>query len=236
MTKPDNPSGGKTGPGKLSAVRQARSRERHAAVLAEALELIGERGYHGASLRELAKRLGISQPSLYHYFATKEELVEQIIDAYSERMFEGRPPPNLSLEELAVGLGQYVMQLYSTPSHPTFVRFMFAVSRIDPRFGRRLREVFEVRTRAFFAHDLAALALANGLDPEHLGHVFRAQINALALRLMEQTVLFDEQPISADVHIYAEQVTQMTLDHIAALRSRARTALPARARDDAGRD
>ena len=43
------------------------------------MRLIAERGYRGASLRELARRVGMQQPSLYHYFESKEDLVEQIV-------------------------------------------------------------------------------------------------------------------------------------------------------------
>ncbi len=40
-------------------------------ILEAALELIAEHGVAGASLRMLAKELGMSQPSLYHYFPSK---------------------------------------------------------------------------------------------------------------------------------------------------------------------
>ena len=39
--------------------------ERHREVLRVAMHLFAERGYAGASLRELARRLGMQQPSLY---------------------------------------------------------------------------------------------------------------------------------------------------------------------------
>jgi AcrR family transcriptional regulator len=52
--------------------------DRRTQILREALLLFAEHGVEGASLRELARRVGISQPSLYHYFASKEALVEAI--------------------------------------------------------------------------------------------------------------------------------------------------------------
>ena len=52
---------------------------KHLEVLRVAMRLIAERGYRGASLRELARRVGMQQPSLYHYFESKEDLVEQAI-------------------------------------------------------------------------------------------------------------------------------------------------------------
>ena len=42
----------------------------------------------GASLRKLAAKLGMSQPSLYHYFDSKDALVRQIIEHCASRMLE----------------------------------------------------------------------------------------------------------------------------------------------------
>jgi AcrR family transcriptional regulator len=58
--------------------------DRRAQILREALRLFAEHGVEGASLRELARRVGISQPSLYHYFSSKEALVEAIFAWKSE--------------------------------------------------------------------------------------------------------------------------------------------------------
>src|SRR5215831_8127078 len=52
--------------------------DRRQQILREGLSLFSEHGVEGASLRELARRVGITQPSLYHYFPSKEALVEAI--------------------------------------------------------------------------------------------------------------------------------------------------------------
>lgn len=204
--------------------RSRRTADRRAEILAEALELMAEHGYHGASLRDLAKRLGISQPSLYHYFASKDELVEQIIEAYSGRMFEGRPDLVQPLEQVPSVLRDWVVGLYQDSSHPTFVRFVFAVSRIDPRFGRLNREIFADRAIAGFATDLDELSRRNFIEVEQLRHALRAQVNAIALRLMEETVLFDARPIDDEVRRFADEVARMTTHWLLTLSERGRRA------------
>jgi len=200
--------------------RSRRTADRRAEILAEALELMAEHGYHGASLRDLAKRLGISQPSLYHYFASKDELVEQIIEAYSGRMFESKPSLIGPLEQVPLLLRDYVLRLYEHGPHPTFVRFVFAVSRINPRFGRLNREIFVDRANAALEPELAELARSHSIDVEQFGHVLRAEINAIAFRLMEETVLFDARPIGDDVRRYADEVANMTAHWLSTLRER----------------
>ncbi len=48
-------------------------------ILAEALSLFAESGYGGASMRELARRVGIRESSLYNHFAGKAAILEAIV-------------------------------------------------------------------------------------------------------------------------------------------------------------
>lgn len=49
-------------------------------ILNAAAQLFGERGYEGTNLRLLAKRIGISAPSIYHHFESKEALLFAVLD------------------------------------------------------------------------------------------------------------------------------------------------------------
>src|SRR3954463_8786936 len=49
-----------------------------ARILAEALDLFAQSGYGGASMRELARRVGIRESSLYKHFARKAPILEGI--------------------------------------------------------------------------------------------------------------------------------------------------------------
>jgi AcrR family transcriptional regulator len=57
------------------------SRER---ILAAAAALFSRRGYAAVSIRDLAEEAGLSKPGLYHYFASKEELLIEILRAELE--------------------------------------------------------------------------------------------------------------------------------------------------------
>ena len=48
--------------------------ERREEILDAALEVFAERGYHGASTDEIARRAGISQPYIFRLFGTKKDL------------------------------------------------------------------------------------------------------------------------------------------------------------------
>ena len=56
------------------------------AILDAALEVFGEVGLHGASLREIASRVDVSHQSLMHYFPTKNELLMAVLRRRDERL------------------------------------------------------------------------------------------------------------------------------------------------------
>ena len=49
-------------------------------ILKEAAHYFREKGYSGANLRELARRAGIQGGSIYHHFASKQEILFQLMD------------------------------------------------------------------------------------------------------------------------------------------------------------
>jgi AcrR family transcriptional regulator len=49
------------------------------AILRAAAALIAERGYHGASMRDIARAVGLQMASLYHHFGSKQELLVLIM-------------------------------------------------------------------------------------------------------------------------------------------------------------
>lgn len=49
-------------------------------ILKEAVDLIIDVGYKNASLREIAKRAGVSNPTIYNYFPTKERIIYAYIE------------------------------------------------------------------------------------------------------------------------------------------------------------
>jgi AcrR family transcriptional regulator len=55
-----------------------RAEERRAKLLAVAAETFSRRGYRATSMRDLAALAGIGKPTLYHYFASKEELLTRL--------------------------------------------------------------------------------------------------------------------------------------------------------------
>lgn len=57
----------------------AKGRAKREEILSRALDVIARQGYRGASVKELAAEVGLSQAGLLHYFDSKEELFTEIL-------------------------------------------------------------------------------------------------------------------------------------------------------------
>jgi AcrR family transcriptional regulator len=49
-------------------------------ILDETLRIVGQRGYHGFGISELAERCGLSKPGVLHHFGTKEQLLIAMLE------------------------------------------------------------------------------------------------------------------------------------------------------------
>ena len=188
---------------------------RHREVLEAALDLVAERGYAGASLRELARRVGMAQPSLYHYFESKESLVEQLIEHFAADMLVELPTPPERLDDVPGILVDYVARIWTKPSHAKFVRVASAVSRAEPRFAGLLREIFSDRFRDVQLAVVAYYASREGFDARELSHFVRMLSCAVAFHLFEERSMFDEREAGEDTREFIEFCARFGRDWIA---------------------
>jgi AcrR family transcriptional regulator len=78
-----------------------------AAILRAAVEVMGEDGYEGASIRDMATRAGVSVAALYYHFPSKHDLLREFLDealdvslARIERRVARHTSPVEQLEEI----------------------------------------------------------------------------------------------------------------------------------------
>jgi AcrR family transcriptional regulator len=62
------------------AVKRSKGEQTGQRILDAAEALFAERGYESASLREIARQVGIQQPGLYNYFENKQALYAAVLD------------------------------------------------------------------------------------------------------------------------------------------------------------
>ncbi len=70
-------------------VRSQRSSSRPAEILDAAAVLFADRGFHGVSIEDIGRAVGISGPGLYRHFAGKDSVLARMLVDVSERLLAG---------------------------------------------------------------------------------------------------------------------------------------------------
>ncbi len=90
--------------------RSARKAKREA-VLRAAVQMFNERGFHQTSLDDVAARLGISKPTIYHYLGNKDKVLLECVTIGLGQLIEaaeqGRATPGNGADRLLAYLVRY---------------------------------------------------------------------------------------------------------------------------------
>jgi AcrR family transcriptional regulator len=98
----------------MTATERKTREERREEILAAALEEFAERGLHGASTEDIARRAGISQPYVFRLFGTKKALFTAVVVRCFRETHElfGRAAEGKRGEEALEAMGRaYVQRL-----------------------------------------------------------------------------------------------------------------------------
>lgn len=120
------------------------SEERREEFVQKAIEFFAEEGF-ASSTRDLARRLGVTQPLLYRYFASKDDLISEVYEAIYVRRW--RPEWEAMLTNRDLPLRDRLIEFYRDYTAVAFQRdwmriFLFAGLKggaINRRYLERVR-------------------------------------------------------------------------------------------------
>jgi len=158
-------------------------------ILEAARASFGERGFDGASIRDVAGRAGVDPALVHHYFGTKQ----QLFVAAMEWPVDPRTAIGALAAEGPEGVGErlarFVVTLFDDPSFRPIVVGLIRSAASDPVAARMLREVIA-------GGPLPALAaVAGGPDADLRAELVGSQLVGFA---MARYVLAVEPLASAD--------------------------------------
>jgi len=89
-------------------------------IVEEASRLISSEGYDGMTMKQLASACGISEPALYRYFASKDDIYNAVLESIATRLDNANLFKKLEKEEdvhiLLSTLAQHIIDFYSKNS------------------------------------------------------------------------------------------------------------------------
>lgn len=124
-------------------------REKRRLILRAAITVFARSGYHTSRVADVAKEAGVAYGLVYHYFGSKEDLLEQIfrrtwsrmLEAVKEVEEEGAPARDQLAAVARIVLGAW-------EADPDLVRVLIREVARSPQLGREVDEI---------AHAFAAL-------------------------------------------------------------------------------
>ena len=153
-----------------------------------ALEVFTERGYHGASIGEVARRAGVTPPVIYDHFASKLDLHKRLLERTRDELLAmwneqlaGDLPARERIPRALDAWARYV------EAHPYAPRMFFVETTGDPAIRQVHGEVqAEARRRlgALLAREPGAEGIAGSGDAlafEMAAEVIRAGLTGLAI-------------------------------------------------------
>jgi AcrR family transcriptional regulator len=159
--------------------------ERREAILDAAMIEFAERGYHGTSTEEIAKRAGISQPYLFRLFGTKKELYKAVAARCLHQTLEMMQTAaaglqgEAALEAIGQAYGERIsdsvylraqMQAYVACDDPAIREVVQRGYGALVEFAQRVSGVDEERLARFFGQGmllnvLVAMQVTDGAEP-----------------------------------------------------------------------
>jgi AcrR family transcriptional regulator len=166
----------------------AKTAERRRTILATALEVFAESGFRGASIREIASRVGMTDTGILHHFGGKGNLLLELVKQKEDEDEEGLRDPYLRDLVAKNGTRGGTVRLFTTlsaeatdPEHPAHEHFVHRYEAVRARVAERL------------ARDSAEGRIPASVDPAMAARIMLAVMDGLQIQwLLEPSLEMDE--------------------------------------------
>ena len=172
------------------------------AILDTARALYRKGGYGDVTMRGIAARLGIKAPSLYHHFASKDEifaaLQEQAFELQLQAELRSRPHPD-ALEDLREFFWRYTE---FSKAHPDYFSLAYVDPAAPPLQGRvyqlyPLRRLDEIAVNKI-SRCIDTGVFPRGTDPHEAGQALWVAIHGpSALQVIHHRHVHDPEGLAA---------------------------------------
>ncbi|HEX9059037.1 MAG TPA: TetR/AcrR family transcriptional regulator [Clostridia bacterium] len=122
---------------------------RRESLILTAIDIINELGIQGLSIREVAKRQGISAASLFGHFKSKNELIHAVLDHFT--LYDNVIMQSIELKSLhsKKAIVYYIDSFYTYyENYPAITAILLAYDtlRCEPDFSERMKDILLLRS------------------------------------------------------------------------------------------
>ena len=165
----------------------AKTAERRRTILATALEVFAESGFRGASIREIANRVGMTDTGVVHHFGGKGNLLLEVVKQKEDEDAGALRDPYLRDLVARNGTRRGTVRLFTTlsaeatdPEHPAHEHFVKRYETVREHTTGRLRQ------------DSAEGRIPASIDPAVAARLMLAVMDGLQIQwLLDPTLEMD---------------------------------------------
>jgi AcrR family transcriptional regulator len=176
---------------RVSAAHEQEVRDR---ILAAALRVFSEKGYHNATIADVVRESGLSVGAIYTYFTGKDELIrlscDQIATRGLDQLAERLAPATSTAERMAIAIRLYVEAIDEYEDAPGQITLLQAWAEADRE--PVVREMLSARRerlvgagRYILAQGVATGELPGWIDVDAVTRGFLALLDGLLLQRVE---------------------------------------------------
>jgi len=138
--------------------------DRRQALIVAAFHTIAEKGFEGLRVRDVAQQVGINGATLHHYFHTKEDLIQAVVEYATNRTsvttenLTGTPPQQLHA---------HLMNLYGLMQQEPSLFVVLAEMNLRAQRDPLLHYIMQ---QEGVWHDRLVAILQAGIDQQHWPH------------------------------------------------------------------
>lgn len=161
----DNQQVSASKPAKAAKTVKRKANVTRSAILITAAKLFAEKGYSDCNLREIAEKVGIKAGSFYYHFASKDQILDEILDASLAmiigavtKAIEDLGPDATATQKISTGMRAHVATFLGRDANSTAL--MRVYEHLPPAMKRRSRD--QRRVYAQIWYDLFDEGVAKG--------------------------------------------------------------------------
>ncbi len=196
---------------------QERSRVSQDKLIKAARDLIEEKGFAKASLREICRRAGLTSGAFYARFSSKQDLALHFLEDIGRRSEEIQE--NFATDLSSLGLAPAVKQMFTAltgyyRTESPVLRGLVAIYQTDPEVAqaaRRLNDRYLRPIQLILEH---GITINHPNPPQALRLAFLCTLAALVEVVLNQHLLSDADAYAYDDETLAAELTRMFLNYL----------------------
>ena len=172
----------------MGSRKRLSSEERRAQIIRKATMLFSAQGYERMTVAQLAAQCKISEPALYRYFPSKEDLYAEVLKSLKKKIDTASLARRVSrmgnIEEILLSLSEEMMKTYS--AYPEVSRLLLFCSLEGHAFTADLYNIVRTPYTEILRKALARLKRLKKIrpvDPTITARCFTGMVSECSMRL-----------------------------------------------------